>query len=638
MLFLPFCCYTKGLASKWIPNEIRHVSRHAHSHTHSEKTHRIISFVTDIEGCANYLHRFVNMSRILKHESAVPQYCQTDVNQPFFPYTNQLTFQYDDDSILVVGGDLWDRGGSDLYVIRQLLSLHRRFPDRVYFLMGNRDINKMRIIQEMGGHSGNVENISSHTSIHLPHHPGVYWLRGTGMKGDPQSIDMSRNDETPADRLRWILSKTMGAPDAFELRKKELKQELSLHDNNGSVTVKDEDVVTSYLKSCHPSGEMGQYLSNAKLALRLGNALFLHGALPIVKSTLSAFEEYREQDIDSLPILSSQAKRKEFWEKFFAIATPWMISRSPIHKLEDWIDILNEFSSDQVKLWSTYIKHNQLRPDINNSNKDTLYTWSRDGGYFNGNLLNREIDHTRNSTYSFGSLLQYGMGWLHDRSKNPTVVYASWLNDGMPRRFMTPKDDNQPVTKTHSNSYAQLVSEFLEDFNIDVIVTGHQPVGDVPLPIQVAEGKFIVCCDTSYSGDTHWISLSQTKHDSDKVKNFSRKNVGRGNSFSGRGDVAVCELLIERPKGSERVTRVSCHGVLSDGSPYSSVNYLLDPRIGKGIECNIIMDSVKDCNIGDLDWWVKSIFSDGSVLLSKGSGYSVYNLLINDDSGVHARQ
>ena len=111
------------------------------------------------------------------------------------------------------------------------------------------------------------------------------------------------------DRLKWILQKTMGSPDAFELRRSELKREKvfrsnynqnhknkdiimdhddghydSDHNNNSvdeEVQITDEDVVASYKSSTHPvSGEMGRYLSQGKLSLCLGAVMFMHGSLP----------------------------------------------------------------------------------------------------------------------------------------------------------------------------------------------------------------------------------------------------------------------------------------------------------------------------------------------------------------------
>jgi hypothetical protein len=195
---------------------------------------------------------------------------------------------------------------------------------------------------------------------------------------------------------------------------------------------------------------------------------------------------------------------------------------------------------------------------------------------------------------------------------------------------MTRKEDDKTIT--HSDDYARLVSDFFGDFSIDVICTGHQPAGDLPFPIQVDKGKFIVCADTSYSGDTHWISHvvdSNTDCNSDPMKashSQSRKNLGRGKSLSGRGDVAVSEILIGQQ--SNRVTDLNGHGVLSDGTAYSTVNFILEKRIGKSFEYSITPEIIKDSNIRPCDWWLKSIFSDGNMLLSKGSGYSVYNFVL----------
>lgn len=156
-------------------------------------------------------------------------------------------------------GDIWDKGGADLYVLRQLLSLRRRAgPDRVHFLMGNRDINKMRIVDECG-----VGNIRDQDEA-LPLHEGVYWRAGLEHSIPP--------DESAAERVKWMLGKTMGSVDAFELRRNELEREraavadgtaVSSARRTGmpstGVSVTDAEVAQSYIRSCDPAnGIMGQ--------------------------------------------------------------------------------------------------------------------------------------------------------------------------------------------------------------------------------------------------------------------------------------------------------------------------------------------------------------------------------------------
>lgn len=67
----------------------------------------------------------------------------------------------------------------------------------------------------------------------------------------------------------------MGAPQAFEFRRRELEQ-LQGH------PASDEEVSNSFLDMIRPSPKPGlllQYLQQAQVALLLGDTLFLHGAL-----------------------------------------------------------------------------------------------------------------------------------------------------------------------------------------------------------------------------------------------------------------------------------------------------------------------------------------------------------------------
>merc|ERR1719162_2132237 len=154
---------------------------------------RRISYLTDVEGDKHYLDRFVLNSDILTFEP-VRERTNNDGDEDEaskhlkFPYEQQITFISSDndeedniETVCVFGGDIWDKGGNDLYVIRQLISFRQRYgPERVIFIMGNRDINKMRIFAEVVGCSRDFNE--------PPTHGGLFWRKGTGKIGDPDLI------------------------------------------------------------------------------------------------------------------------------------------------------------------------------------------------------------------------------------------------------------------------------------------------------------------------------------------------------------------------------------------------------------------------------------------------------------------
>jgi hypothetical protein len=305
----------------------------------SEQEHiQRITYLTDVEGDREYLTRYVEQSRVLCFSPTTPRID--------FPYSTCIDF-YNSTDVLVYGGDIWDQGGHDLYACRQLVDLKERYPDRVHLILGNRDINKMRVKAELG------------SSGKAPPHQGVYWLRGTGRIGDPDNGTLS---DHPVERLQWMLGQTMGSPRAFGYRKLELQRE------RGDV-VTDEDVVESYRTSCDPAGEMGRYLANAHLAVRLGEVLFVHGSLPLTPQVLEERDDWKD----------------------LSFAMPWQ--NHVVGSIDDWLLELENFCRTSIDTW------------INHT--DTTL-WSLQGGY------SAEPFYTK--------LLQYGMGWTPDRLRNPTIV------------------------------------------------------------------------------------------------------------------------------------------------------------------------------------------------------------------------
>jgi hypothetical protein len=148
----------------------------------------------------------------------------------------------DEGVVFVMGGDAVDRGPASRRVLRALLDVKERQPDRVVLLAGNRDLNKLRLIRELAGA--------------LP------------KKAPPEVRALLSSSR--ADVLRWIFSHTMGAQQAFDLRREELRAD--------GEPAGDDDVVDSFLQDLQPpSGLHFRYLQRCQLAFRHGATLFVHG-------------------------------------------------------------------------------------------------------------------------------------------------------------------------------------------------------------------------------------------------------------------------------------------------------------------------------------------------------------------------
>ena len=213
-----------------------------------------VGYLTDLEGDYDYWVKYLNHSQIFERLESRPS------SVPFsFSNHHPTPLVLKDGCHFVFGGDLCDRNNGDLRLLMDFLSLKHRYPDRVHFILGNRDINKLRLFFSLQPNSV------------LEHHPPeVYWLHN-----NPDLFRQAAEEVKPGDKvskLRWILRRTMGAPQAFEHRKEELR-ELGLPH-------RDEDVVDYFLKTLNPSkGLLWRYLSQGKIAMNFGDVLFVHGAV-----------------------------------------------------------------------------------------------------------------------------------------------------------------------------------------------------------------------------------------------------------------------------------------------------------------------------------------------------------------------
>jgi hypothetical protein len=109
-------------------------------------------------------------------------------------FTLQISLQY--------VGDICDQGSGDVRVLNDLLDLKRRYSNSVHFILGNRDVNKLRILFEINEKKLNTK-------------PNPYWLKGYESRFSSLDVPSSQSQ-----RLKWLFQNTMGCPRTFDHRKK----------------------------------------------------------------------------------------------------------------------------------------------------------------------------------------------------------------------------------------------------------------------------------------------------------------------------------------------------------------------------------------------------------------------------------
>lgn len=198
-----------------------------------------IGYCTDVEGDYAFWQRYLDISRI-------------------FTRGKDGEIHMVDGSHFVFGGDAVDWGDGDIRFLNDILDLNDRYPGRVHFLMGNRDINKLRLLQELTPRCNPIEDLR---------HP--YWTQDSAKERPIEQLrkllGKTRVEDTLANKLKWILTFTMGAPKAFEFRRAEL----------GGKDVSDNAVVGSFRSMIAPGGEMRRYLERAKVPFTLRSIMYL---------------------------------------------------------------------------------------------------------------------------------------------------------------------------------------------------------------------------------------------------------------------------------------------------------------------------------------------------------------------------
>ncbi len=244
-----------------------------------------IVHLTDLEGDWNHL---------VQNLEALNQEYRKDRERILIVGEGNARFiQIPEDVSIVFGGDLIDKGRYDLDLLHLFNNTKQRTPERLTLIAGNRDLNKLRapmeindthpkaLLQAERDLSPEDKNKTGHARLAL----GLTWVDGGKMTfTDFCSKELSC---LPVEALnafdkinkvgqkilyaKWMLSQTMGAPAAWAFRREyleELREDCS-----------DEAILRSFMDEFSPTGPVANYLTQALLAEKIGNAGFTHGAL-----------------------------------------------------------------------------------------------------------------------------------------------------------------------------------------------------------------------------------------------------------------------------------------------------------------------------------------------------------------------
>lgn len=497
----------------------------------------IVSYCTDVEGNWDYWERFLEISQVVGRD----------------PNTKKVIFKKPN-AQFVFGGDVCDRGPGDMRLLNDLVQLYEDNKGKVHFILGNRDVNKMRIPVEL-----HVKYLEA---------PGkCYWI----------NADPEQKPQSAAERLKWILAKTMGSPGGFNYRRDELAAMGRPHG--------DEDVVESFFDLLVPEGKLMKYLKYGKISVAIGDALFCHGGI-------------NGNNIGWVPPRGPKATTH-------AAGEPAALGGTKVTDFKEWLNVLNEHVEDEVKDFidraPVYLRELSTYKD----SADVPEHWAAVGSY---------------SHPQPGSRLGFlGMAITEDKVNNPSVIYSSYMDRGM------------PVAVDEGVANTILGSGFKR------IIVGHQPHGDAPTPIE-RHGLQIIMGDTSYSANTLWTFTTPgakeetwAKASDELLSEPALELTGVPTPKDNSRGIAVSEVVIafdeSSPTVGESVSRVFCHGTLSDGSTYS----FEQPEAG---EQNKYLGKMNASN----SWMVKAsnvtvkngplAGTDDAYLMCRGEGFNFKNKFV----------
>ena len=201
---------------------------------------------------------------------------------------DDLALTLDEGCHFVFGGDSTDHKVGDLTILRLLIDLKHRYPDRVTLIAGNRDLNKIRLVQEMNepymdylmNAIGDTEPRwlakGKRTSIaqFVKESVDTEWYKAIFNHEKKVDVETAWPSLSLSEKqmiyLHWLMCRQLNSAKTFDNRRKELKHRgkpcSSIWDVLGSFMGEELILRKQYAKAC-------------ELAVSIGNLTFVHGGI-----------------------------------------------------------------------------------------------------------------------------------------------------------------------------------------------------------------------------------------------------------------------------------------------------------------------------------------------------------------------
>ncbi len=409
-----------------------------------------IAYITDIEGDMEFFSDWLlkNMG-VGKAFKQVPIYWQLGKNTyPTFKFNSDGTPQFDlflnKGWGFVFGGDSVDKGGrfdkdgtlveagegvgGSIRVVQTLVKLKEDYikrgeGDRVTLILGNRDVNKMRLTSEL---DDEMMKKSALDKVPAPHWDLNRPTPTSYVTKEKENDASGNTTNLKYIMLKYMLTQTYGAPHEIYLRAKELQ----LLNQSASQT-NETAVVQSFIDSVSKDecGFMRKLIQYGDLAKIIGKTLYVHGGLfNATEDESEGASIYKKTSLGRVPVPGGPDGG---------------YTSAPIEtNVSDWVTKLNTWKNRQVDEWLA----------------DAGRTW-KDSATSPAKVTNYNVGHSERGG-------QQLMAYAISEKGPPSVITGRHLDaQSMPMKM------------------SQTIKNQLIESDIYRVIVGHTPHGSVPTVI-----------------------------------------------------------------------------------------------------------------------------------------------------------